>query len=49
MITWVLVDEPTADVVRAIRVVEARVGSDGEVSWVSPVVDVVDIADPNQD
>lgn len=37
MITWVLVEEPTLNVERAIQVVESRLGSDGEVSWVTPI------------
>ena len=43
MITWVLVEEPTLNVERAIQVVESRLGSEGEISWVTP------IADPAQD
>jgi hypothetical protein len=29
-------EEPTVEVARAIEVVEARLGSDAEVMWVSP-------------
>ena len=39
MITWLLVEEPTDAVARAIDVVEARLGSEGEIAWVSPVID----------
>ena len=39
MITWVLVEEPTPAIERAIQIVESRIGSEGEVSWVSPVID----------
>lgn len=40
-IMWVLVDEPTAAVEQAIHIVENRLGSDGDISWVAPVVDPV--------
>ncbi|MFA5890988.1 MAG: hypothetical protein WDA27_08575 [Actinomycetota bacterium] len=36
MVTWVLVEEPTPEVARAIEVVEARLGSTEEVMWVCP-------------
>lgn len=36
MVTWVLTDEPTWDVARAIEVLEARMGSDAEVMWLAP-------------
>lgn len=39
MITWVLIEEPTPSIERAIQVVENRIGSVGEISWVSPVID----------
>jgi hypothetical protein len=41
MITWVLVDVPTYAVERAIEMVEARLGSEGEISWISPMVDPI--------
>ena len=36
MITWVLAEEPTEEVAKAIEIVEARLGSDQDVLWVSP-------------
>jgi len=36
MITWVLVQEPDPLVAKAIEIVEARLGSDEEVLWLSP-------------
>jgi hypothetical protein len=37
MITWVLAEEPTEDVARAIEIVEARLGSNADdVIWVCP-------------
>ena len=36
MVTWVLTEEPTEEVERAIQIVEARLDSDGEVMWVCP-------------
>lgn len=36
MITWVLTEEPTEQVVGAIAIVEARIVSDAEVQWVCP-------------
>ncbi|HEX9775961.1 MAG TPA: hypothetical protein VGB83_10335 [Actinomycetota bacterium] len=39
MITWVLVEEPTEQVARAIEAVEARLASDGDVTWVAPLPD----------
>lgn len=45
MITWVLAEEPTWDVARAIEIVEARIGSDGDVDWLAPgpVIEHIDI------
>jgi hypothetical protein len=39
MITWVLVEEPTEEVARAIEIVEARLGSTEEISWLAPITD----------
>lgn len=36
MVTWVLVEEPTEEVVRAIEIVESRLGSEEEVMWLCP-------------
>ena len=36
MITWVLTQEPTAAVKRALEILEDRVGSDAEVMWLCP-------------
>lgn len=36
MITWVLAQEPTAAVKRALEILEERVGSDAEVMWLCP-------------
>lgn len=36
MVTWVLTEEPTWEIARAIEIVEARMGSDDEVTWLSP-------------
>lgn len=36
MIMWVLTEEPTPEVEAAIEVVEARLGSTEEVSWLCP-------------
>jgi hypothetical protein len=36
MVTWVLTDEPDELVAKAIEIVEARLGSDQEVMWLSP-------------
>ncbi len=36
MVTWVLTEEPTEAVARAIEIVEARLGSDEEVMWLAP-------------
>lgn len=36
MVTWVLAEEPSEEVQRAIAAIEARVGSDAEVMWVAP-------------
>ena len=43
MITWVLAEEPTEEVARAIEIVEARLDSTEEVMWVCPA-DVVEPA-----
>jgi len=45
MVTWVLTEEPTEEVARAIEIVEARLGSDQEVMWLCPGP----IAEPIQD
>ena len=39
MITWVLVEEPTEEVARAIEIIEARLGSTEEISWLAPIAD----------
>lgn len=39
MVTWVLTAEPDALVAKAIEIVEARLGSEEEVMWLSPVVE----------
>jgi hypothetical protein len=44
MITWVLTQEPTAAVKRALEILEERVGSDAEVMWLCP-----EIAEPVQE
>jgi hypothetical protein len=36
MVTWVLTEEPTFEVARAIEIVEARLGSTEEVMWLCP-------------
>jgi hypothetical protein len=36
MITWVLTQEPTSAVKRALEILEERVGSDAEVMWLCP-------------
>lgn len=37
MVTWVLAEEPTWEVGRAIEIVEARLGADPEqVMWICP-------------
>ncbi|MCA1833075.1 MAG: hypothetical protein ABR548_15805 [Actinomycetota bacterium] len=36
MITWVLMEEPTSAVKRALEMLEERVGSDAEVMWLCP-------------
>ncbi len=41
MITWVLAQEPTASVKRALEVIEDRVGSDLEVMWLCPEISEV--------
>ncbi|HVL89166.1 MAG TPA: hypothetical protein VM841_02915 [Actinomycetota bacterium] len=45
MITWVLVQEPTAAVGAAIEMIEERVGSTAEVMWLCPD----ELAEPVQD
>jgi hypothetical protein len=42
MVTWVLVEEPDALVAKAIEIVEARLGSDEEVVWLSPAGETQD-------
>lgn len=44
MITWVLTQEPSASVRRALEMLEERVGSDAEVMWLCP-----EIAEPVQE
>ena len=36
MVTWVLMEEPTAAVRRALELIEERVQSDAEVMWLCP-------------
>ena len=36
MVTWVLMEEPTAAVRRAIEILEERVASDADVMWLCP-------------
>lgn len=36
MVTWVLTEEPTAAVRRAIEILEERVNSDSDVMWLCP-------------
>jgi hypothetical protein len=36
MVTWVLTEEPTAAVRRALELIEERVNSDSEVMWLCP-------------
>lgn len=38
MITWVLTEEPTEQIARAIEIVEARLGSTEEVNWMAPIM-----------
>jgi len=45
MVTWVLTEEPTFDVAKAIEIVEARLGSTEEVMWLCPDA----FAEPAQD
>ncbi|HVL31987.1 MAG TPA: hypothetical protein VM600_00215 [Actinomycetota bacterium] len=45
MVTWVLTEEPTYDVARAIEIVEARLGSDEEVMWLCPDAEVEPVQD----
>lgn len=45
MITWVLTEEPDVRVQRAIEILEDRVGSEGDVMWLSPGP----VAEPVQD
>lgn len=41
MITWILAEEPTEQVAVAIEILEARLGSTEEVSWICPVVEPI--------
>ena len=45
MVTWVLMEEPTEAVAKAITIVEARLGSEQEVTWLCPGP----LAEPIQD
>jgi hypothetical protein len=45
MVTWVLTEEPTELIARAIEIVEARLDSDQEVMWLCPGP----VAEPVQD
>ena len=45
MVTWVLMEEPTEEIAKAIEIVEARLGSDDEVMWLCPGP----VAEPVQD
>jgi hypothetical protein len=36
MVTWVLTEEPSASVRRAIEMIEERVASDADVMWLCP-------------
>lgn len=36
MVTWVLQEEPTLEVAKAIEIVEARLGSTEDVTWLCP-------------
>lgn len=45
MVTWVLAEEPCDMVVRAIEIVETRLGSEEEVMWLCPGP----VAEPAQD
>ncbi|HEX9776253.1 MAG TPA: hypothetical protein VGB83_11845 [Actinomycetota bacterium] len=36
MVTWILADEPSWEVARAIEIVEARLGNDDDVNWLAP-------------
>ena len=36
MVTWVLTEEPTAAVRRALEMIEERVASDSDVMWLCP-------------
>lgn len=45
MVTWVLAEEPTWEVARAIEIVENRLGCDpDDVTWICPDVAVADAA-----
>ena len=45
MVTWVLVEEPTFEVARAIEIVECRLNSDPEsVQWICAHLPVVEPA-----
>ena len=44
MITWVLVEEPTPEVGRAIEIIEHRLGCDpDDVTWICSDVPVIEI------
>lgn len=45
MVTWVLMEEPTEEIAKAIEIVEARLGSNDEVMWLCPGP----VAEPVQD
>lgn len=46
VVTWVLAEEPTWDVARAIEIVEHRLGCDpDDVTWLAPDVPAIDLAD----
>jgi hypothetical protein len=45
MVTWVLTEEPDELIAKAITIVEARLGSEDEVTWLSPGP----LAEPIQD
>jgi hypothetical protein len=42
MVTWVLVTEPDPLVAKAIEIVEARIGSEQEVLWLTPAAEPQD-------
>ncbi len=45
MVTWVLMEEPTEEIAKAIEIIEARLGSNDEVMWLCPGP----VAEPVQD